>query len=96
VGNTQKPNTSECEYKKVVALVIALAKLHNYCIDCDDMVAPSTASDEWQSEVHGAIPLVATTELRSEVHGAIPALVATAELHHDLNRGRTPCQLLDG
>ena len=91
MGNPQKPNTSECKYKKVVALT----KLHNY--QCDDMVAPSTAaSDEWQSEVHGAIPLVATTELRSEVHGAIPALVATAELHHDLNRGRTPCQLLDG
>jgi hypothetical protein len=48
--------------KKTVALVIALAKLHNYCIDCDDAIVPSTASDEWQSEVHGAIPLVPLVE----------------------------------
>jgi hypothetical protein len=33
--------------KKTVALVIALAKLHNDCIDCDDAIVSSSASDEW-------------------------------------------------
>jgi hypothetical protein len=51
--------------KKTVALVIALALLlHNYCFDCNDaIVVPSAASDEWQSEVHGAIPLVPLVEI---------------------------------
>jgi hypothetical protein len=66
--------------KKTVALVIALAKLHNYCIDCDDTaVAPATAADEWRSEVHGAIPLV-----------------PIVEDHRNLDVGITPRQLLDG
>ena len=66
--------------KKTVALVLALAKLHNYCIDCNDSrVAPSTPSDEWRSEVHGAVLLVDTTED-----------------HNNLDGGVTPRQLLDG
>jgi hypothetical protein len=54
--------------EKSIALVIALAKLHNYCIDCDDTVTPSTASDKWQSEVNGAFPLVATTEAHHDLN----------------------------
>lgn len=66
--------------KKTIALVIALAKLHNYCIDCsDNAVVPSTASDEWRSEVQGAVPLV-----------------PIVEEHRDLDVGMTPRQLLDG
>jgi hypothetical protein len=42
-----------------VALVLALAKLHNYCIDADDcVVLPSTAPDAWKMEVNGAALLV--------------------------------------
>ncbi len=64
MGNTQKPNTGGCKYQKTVALVIALALLlHNYCFDCDDAIVPSTASDEWQSEVHGAILLIPLVEI---------------------------------
>jgi hypothetical protein len=49
--------------KKTVALVLALAKLHNYCINCNDSDAPcATASDAWLSELYGAVLLVATTE----------------------------------
>ena len=45
--------------RKTVALVLALAKLHNYCIDADVCaVLPSTAPDAWEMEVNGAVPLV--------------------------------------
>ena len=47
--------------RKTVALVLALAKLHNFCIDSDDSCALShTARDEWNMELNGAIPLVIT------------------------------------
>lgn len=47
--------------QKTVALVMALAKLHNYCIDADNRTydLTSTANDEWHTEVNGAVPLVA-------------------------------------
>jgi hypothetical protein len=45
--------------KKTVALVCALAKLHNFCIDTDGSDVPSsTASDEWRNAMSGAVPLV--------------------------------------
>ena len=47
--------------QKTVALVLCLAKLHNYCIVADDnVVLPCTASDEWQHEINGAVPMVET------------------------------------
>jgi len=47
--------------RKTVALVLCLAKLHNYCIDADDtVVLSSTAADEWQHEINGAVPMEAT------------------------------------
>jgi hypothetical protein len=49
---------------KTVALVLALTKLRNYCIDADKRpfcdTAFSTAADEWQNEASGAVPLVET------------------------------------
>jgi hypothetical protein len=49
---------------KTVALVLALSKLHNYCIDADKCpfcdTAFSTAADEWRNEASGAVPLVET------------------------------------
>jgi hypothetical protein len=47
---------------KTVALVLALAKLHNYCIEEDRHVTPDlsyTANDEWNIELNGGVPLVA-------------------------------------
>jgi hypothetical protein len=49
---------------KTVALVLALPKLHNFCIDekettCD--VAYASAIDEWQNELTVAVPLVKHT-----------------------------------
>ena len=44
--------------KKTVALVIALAKLHNFCIDEKEAHAPpSRALAELRTEMHGGIPL---------------------------------------
>jgi hypothetical protein len=56
---------------KTVALVLALAKLHNYCVDAHESAycetAFSTAADEWRNEASGAVPLVETQQLRSLV-----------------------------
>jgi hypothetical protein len=64
MGHTQKCNSNGREYQKTVALVVlALTKLHNYCINCNDSDAPSaTPSDAWRSELNGTVQLVATTE----------------------------------
>ena len=71
---------------KTVALVLALAKLHNYRTDenearCD--VAYSSAIDEWRNELTGAVPLVETTH---QQHTDASSTTDTV----------TPRQLLDG
>ncbi len=48
--------------KKTIALVIALAKLYNFCIDEKEAHAPPLrAHDELQTEMQGGIPLETTT-----------------------------------
>ena len=50
---------------KTVALVIALAKLHNYCIDEDRHTTPDLSympNDEWNIERNGGVPLVTVTD----------------------------------
>ena len=38
---------------------MALAKLHNYCINANgNDISANTARDEWTSEINGAVPLV--------------------------------------
>ena len=70
--------------KKTVALVLALAKLHNYCINCNDSDAPSaTASDAWRSELNGAEPLVATTEHYDSNRGVTPHQLLHGGHHSD-------------
>ena len=46
-----------------MALVLALAKLHNYCIEVEGGHSglTSTANDEWNMELHGSVPLVPAT-----------------------------------
>jgi hypothetical protein len=45
--------------KKTVALVMALAKLHNYCINANDNnISANTARGKWTSEINSAVPLV--------------------------------------
>jgi hypothetical protein len=52
--------------KKTVALVFALAKLHNYCIDqSDNSDLTYFANDEWLHELNGAVPLVPTRDSQS-------------------------------
>lgn len=68
---------------KTVALVLALAKLHNYCVDAHESAycetAFSTAADEWRNEASGAVPLVETQQHSEFGTSAV-----------------TPRQLLDG
>jgi hypothetical protein len=47
---------------KTTSLVIALAKLHNFCIDETDVVVKQTAVDQMNIEVTGAVPLVSSDE----------------------------------
>jgi hypothetical protein len=46
--------------RKTIALVIALCKLHNFCIDENDLVPPVGAVDELRTEMRGGIPLETT------------------------------------
>ena len=70
--------------KKTVALVIALAKLHNYCIDNDDSrSARNTAGDEWQQEVNGAVPLVTTNLRLSDNDVPVPEQLINGGNHFD-------------
>jgi hypothetical protein len=81
-GDPQERNTNECEYQKTVALVVALPKLHNFCIDnYDHRYERYTASGEWQYEVIGAAPLVQ---------------IRTDDSHLNYNNVGAPEQLMDG
>ena len=51
--------------KKTIALVIALFKLHNFCIDEHDLVPPVGAVDELRTEMRGGVPLETTPTLTS-------------------------------
>jgi hypothetical protein len=45
--------------ERTVVLVMALAKLHNHCINAkDNNISANTARDKWTSEINGAVPLV--------------------------------------
>lgn len=70
--------------RKTVALVLALAKLHNFCIDTDDsVVLPSTASDAWENEVNGAVPLVETEHSDLLNHSVTPQQLMDGGNHFD-------------
>ena len=68
-----------------VALVVALAKLHNYCIDADERdIASNTALDEWISEVNGAVPIVQVNEdLQHAGNDIIPEQLLHGGHHFD-------------
>lgn len=70
---------------KTVALVVALAKLHNYCIDADERdIASNTARDEWISEVNGAVPLVPIdVDLQNAGNEVIPEQLLHGGHHFD-------------
>jgi hypothetical protein len=42
---------------KTCALVLALAKMHNFCIDANDVAAEPTRNDAVTMELNGAVPL---------------------------------------
>lgn len=69
---------------KTIALVLALAKLHNFCImeANDDVVLPATARDAWRNEVNGAVPLVHQTQ-HPESGGVTPTQLLDGGNHFD-------------
>ena len=71
--------------KKTVALVLALAKLHNYCIDQSDYSDLTyVANDEWLHELNGAVHLVATRDLQSTGYNdVIPEQLMDGGHHFD-------------
>ena len=71
--------------QKTVALVLALAKLHNYFIDADGASDLTfTASDEWQHEINGAVPLVTTGDSQeSSGHDVVPEQLLDGGNHFD-------------
>ena len=85
--------------QKTVALVLALAKLHNYCIDCSDTCNQTlTAADEWHQEMNGAVPPLVVAP-RSQAAGnnniAVPEqLMHVAHHSNDIGgtRGRSDRQ----
>jgi hypothetical protein len=52
--------------KKTIALVIALFKLHNFCIAENDTFPPVCAVDELWTEMQGGMPLVTTQTPNSD------------------------------
>jgi hypothetical protein len=68
--------------KKTVALVVALAKLHNFCINARDTnVSANTAHDEWLSEINGAVPLVPVEGYEQCSESRLSSLVPQQLLH---------------
>jgi hypothetical protein len=62
VGDPSQRNPNASVSKETIALVIALAKLHNFCIDENDAQAPpSHALNELRTEMRGGAPLETTT-----------------------------------
>ena len=70
--------------RKTIALVVALAKLHNFCIvDVNDtIILPGTASDEWQNKVNSDVPLVQVTQ-HPESRGITPQQLIDGGNHFD-------------
>ena len=70
--------------QKTVALVVALAKLHNYCIDAQDSCTDVriTAIDEWTSELNGAVPLV-PVQVDDAMNNVVPEQLMGGGHHFD-------------
>ncbi len=75
--------------KKTIALVIALFKLHNFCIDERDLVPPVRAIDELRTEMQGGVPLEAALTLTSDGRRVVlPRQLMDGGLHFDdVDRG---------
>ena len=74
--------------KKTVALVMCLAKLHNFCIDeRETSISPLTAVDEATLELNGAVPLqqydADTAEGQFTAQQGLPLQLIDAGNHFD-------------
>jgi hypothetical protein len=70
--------------EKTVALVVALAKLHNYCINANDNdISANTARDKWTSKINGAVPLVRVEGHDEGSTDAVPERLLHSGEHFD-------------
>ena len=71
--------------KKTVALVCALGKLHNFCIDTEsDVDVPMpTPADEWEIEMGGGVPLVPAPGAAKSSRDVIPDQLLDGGNHFD-------------
>ena len=71
--------------RKTLAFVLALAKLHNFCVDrSDNSDLTYVAKDEWLHELNGAVPLVTTWDLQSTGNNnVIPEQLVDGGHHFD-------------
>ena len=79
--------------RKTVALLCALTKLHNFCVDSTNdgsHVPSSTVSDQWRYEMSGAVLLVQTTDLESN-HNIVPQQFMNGGHHFDGIGGVSGC-----
>jgi hypothetical protein len=66
-------------------LVLALAKLHNYCIDAQDdsRNVLLTASNEWVTEINGGVPLVPVAADFQSGNDVVPGQLLHGGYHFD-------------
>ena len=71
--------------QKTVALVLALAKLHNYCKDAQDdsRNVSHTARDEWVTEISGGVPLVPVAAEFQSGNDVVPEQLLHGGHHFD-------------
>ena len=71
--------------KKTVALVCALAKLHNFCIETEgDRDSPMpTPADAWEIEMNGGVPLVQAAPDAQSTHNVTPDQLIDGGNHFD-------------
>jgi hypothetical protein len=65
--------------RRSVALVVALAKLHNFCIDETDVASSTTAADDLHLSISGAVPL----EMSTVAHMHLPRELIGGGHHFD-------------
>jgi hypothetical protein len=70
---------------KTIALVLALAKILNYCIDAEDGNSDltQTTSDEWLTEVNGCVPSETTWDQSSSHQDVMPEQLLDGSYHFD-------------
>jgi hypothetical protein len=66
-GILRSPIPQNILLKKTIALVVSLAKLHNYCTDEADLAAEATAGDNFSNANNGSVRMVFSDEADMDI-----------------------------